>query len=421
MARPASPILRIWSHRNYAIFAGGMTPHLLAIWMQRLGVGWLAWELSHSTVWLGLIAAADLAPMLVMAPFAGAVTDRGHPLRQLRISQALVVVHAILLASLTVAGWMTIELLFILALVLGFVHPFSSAARHAIVPATVPRAYFATAVALDSALFQASRFIGPAIAGILIPTVGVGGTFVAQSIGETLYLVALFALHLPKFERRTHEETDIFRDIREGFAYVRGHAGIWPVFLLLTVVSILIRPLQDMLPGFSGAVFQSGAVGLAWLTSSMGIGALVSATWIATRGHTAGLTRNFILGCLGVALSTVGFVATDNLWMALPFAALSGFTLNTMSTGTQALVQSAVDDHMRGRVMSLYTLIFRGTPAVGTLGIGILAESLGLRWTFAIAAGICFAAWLVAAPRRRVLAEALEVEPGKRSRGIAAQ
>src|SRR3954451_1984419 len=84
MARPASPILRIWSHPNYAIFAGGMTPYLLAVWMQRLGVGWLAWELSHSTVWLGVIAAADLAPMLVLAPFAGAVTDRGDPLRQLK-------------------------------------------------------------------------------------------------------------------------------------------------------------------------------------------------------------------------------------------------------------------------------------------------------------------------------------------------
>src|SRR3712207_4016355 len=108
MARPASPIFRIWAHRNYAIFAGGMTPHLLAIWMQRLGVGWLAWELSHSTVWLGLVAAADLAPMLVLAPFAGAVTDRGDPLRQLKIAQALIVAQAVAVAALTLAGWMTI-------------------------------------------------------------------------------------------------------------------------------------------------------------------------------------------------------------------------------------------------------------------------------------------------------------------------
>jgi MFS family permease len=421
MARPASPIFRIWSHRNYAVFAGGMTPHLLAIWMQRLGVGWLAWELSHSTVWLGIIAAADLAPMLVLAPFAGAVTDRGHPLRQLRIAQGLVVAQGAVVAGLTLAGWMTIELLFVLALILGFVQPFSIAARHAIVPATVPREYFATAVALDSALFQASRFVGPAAAGILIPAVGIGGTFVAHSIGVALFFAALFGLDLPKPERKKHEQPALLRDVREGFDYVRGHAGIWPVFLLLTVVSVLIRPLQDMLPGFAGAVFQAGAVGLAWLTSSMGIGALVSATWIAVRGHTAGLTRNFILGCLGLAVSVAGFVATENLWVALVFAALSGFTLNTMSTSTQALVQSAVADHMRGRVMSLYTLIFRGTPAVGTVAIGVLAETIGLRTTFAIAAVLCFGAWLVAAPQRRVLAAALEIESAERRRESPAE
>ena len=411
MARPTSPIVGIWLHRNYAIFAGGMTPNLLAIWMQRLGVGWLAWELSHSTGWLGVVAAADLAPMLILAPFAGAVADRGHPLRQLRITQGLMLVQAVTVAGLTIAGWMTIELLFGLALILGFLQPFSTAARHAIVPATVPRQYFATAVALDSALFQTSRFIGPAIAGILIPAAGVGGTFVAHSIGVALFLVALFGLDLPRPERKEHGRPDILRDVRQGLAYVRDHTGIWPVFLLLSVVSILIRPLQDMLPGFAGDVFQSGAVGLAWLTSSMGLGALISATWVAMRGRTAGLTRTFILGCLGLALSIAGFVATDNLWFALPFAAVSGFALNAMSTSTQALVQSAVADHMRGRVMSLYTLIFRGTPAIGTLGIGALAESLGLRWTFALAAAICFAAWLIAAPRRGSMAAALEVEP----------
>jgi MFS family permease len=421
MARPASPIVRIWSQRNFAVFAGGATPHLLAIWMQRLGVGWLAWELSHSTVWLGAVAAADLAPMLVLAPLAGAMTDRGRPLLQLKVAQAVIVVQALAVAGLTFAGWMTIELLFSLALVLGFVQPFSSSARNAVVPATVARPFFATAVALDSALFHTSRFIGPAIAGVLIPTAGVVGTFVAHFIGVTIFLAELFALDLPESQPERHEVSDLMRDIRDSFAYVRGHAGIWPVFLLLGVVSVLIRPLQDMLPGFAGAVFHAGPVGLAWLTSSMGVGAMASATWIAVRGHTIGLTHNFILGCLGVALSTLGFALAGYLWIAVPFAALSGFALNTMSTGTQALVQSAVADHMRGRVMSLYTLVFRGLPAIGTVGIGVLAESLGLRLTFVIAAGLCFVAWLVALPRRQTLAAALEAEPGERSKEISAE
>jgi MFS family permease len=390
--------------------------------MHRLGVGWLAWELTHSTVWLGIVAAADLAPMLVLAFVAGAVTDRGDALRHLKITQALMVAHALVQAWLTLAGLMTIELLFGLSLFLGFLHPFAGAARHTVIPATVPRSLFPTAVALDSALFQGSRFVGPAIAGILIPTVGIGGTFVAHAIGVALFSAALFRLDLPQLTRNVSERDRgaMARDIADGLAYVRGHAGIWPVFVLLAVVSVLVRPLQDMLPGFAGAVFHSGATGLAWLTSALGVGALASASWIALRGHTGGLARVFVFGLLGLAVALLGLVVTDNLWIALPFAALTGFALNNMSTSTQALVQTAVDDRMRGRVMSVYALIFRGFPALGTLALGGLAEWLGLRLTFALAAALCLMAWVVAAPRGRKLAAAFEsAASGRRNEGAA--
>jgi MFS family permease len=417
-----SPISRIWAHRNYAVFIAGVTPNLLATWMHRLGVGWLAWELTHSTVWLGIVAAADLAPMLVLAFLAGAVTDRGDALVQLKVTQGLMVAQAVVQAGLTLAGMMTIELLVALSLFLGFLHPFSGAARHTVIPATVPRVLFPTAVALDSALFQASRFVGPAIAGALIPTVGIGGTFVAQAIGVTIFFVTLFRLDLPSLVRNggSRAKGHIARDIGEGLAYVRGHGGIWAVFLLLSVVSVLVRPLQDMLPGFAGAVFHAGATGLAWLTSAMGVGAMASASWIAFRGHTGGLARVFVFGLLGLAAALLGFVATDNLWIAVPFAALTGFALNNMSTSTQALVQTAVDDRMRGRVMSLYALIFRGFPALGTLAMGVLADWLGLRLTFALAAALCLMAWIVAAPRGRKLAAAFEsATSGRRNTGAA--
>ncbi len=201
---------------------------------------------------------------------------------------------------------------------------------------------------------------------------------------------------------------------------MRGHAGIWPAFLLLSVVSVLVRPLQDMLPGFAGAVFHAGAAGLAWLTSALGVGALASASWIALRGHTGGLARVFVFGLLGLAVALLGLVATDNLWIALPFAALTGFALNNMSTSTQALVQTAVDARMRGRVMSLDALIFRGFPALGTLALGGLAEWLGLRLTFALAAAMCLVAWVVAAPRGRKLAAAFEsAAHGRKNKGAA--
>ncbi|MFM1814204.1 MAG: hypothetical protein RLZ98_899 [Pseudomonadota bacterium] len=403
-------IVRVWQHRNYAFYMGGMTPNLVSIWMMRVGVGWLAWKLTESPTWLGIIAAADLAPMLILGLFAGAVTDRMDPLLQAKQMQWLQLLHAVLLFGLTALGWMTIELLFVLCLFLGITHPFSSTARHAIVPATVPKEMFATAVATDSALFNASRFIGPAFAALIIPFAGVSGTFAVHVVGCVVFLAAMYFIDLPERERHGHGKGGLMGDVRESIGYVMAHPGIWPLFLALTAVSAFLRPIQDMLPGFSDDVFGSGATGLALLTSGMGVGAMVSALWVAAYGRVAGLTTVVLVAFLGHVAATLGFVATSWLWVGVFFSVLWGFTLNIMSTSTQALVQTAIDDSRRGRVMGLYTVIYRGTPAFGAIGTGVLAEFLGLQFTYAIAAIICLAAWIYLIPRKSEMERALERE-----------
>jgi MFS family permease len=387
---------------------GGMAPSLVTLWMQRVGIGWLAWELTHSPTWLGAVAAADLAPMLVLAPFAGAIADRGNPWKQSLITQIMLVGQAVALAAFTLTDRASIEILFALSLLSGILQPFNSTARHAIVPSTVPRDAFATAIATDSALFNASRFIGPAVAGILIPFTGVGGTFVIHSFGCSVFVFSLSFMNLPPLERSKRERRNILGDVAESFEYVRNHAGIGPLFLLLVIVSVFIRPMQDMLPGFAGSIFHTGPVGLAWLTSAMGVGAMTSAVWIAMRGHVAGLTHVAILGSLGLSLSVFGFIATDIMWVAVIAAALAGYTFNNISTSIQTLVQSTITDDFRGRIMGLYTLIYRGTPAFGSIGVGLLAEHLGLRPAFAVAAFLAFVAWAITVPRRRTITAAVE-------------
>lgn len=408
--KSSSRVIAVWRHRNYALFMAGLTPAAVSSWMHRVGVGWLAWELTNSTVWLGLVAAADLVPILFLSALAGVVTDRMSSLTLVRITQWLQFLQAALLVALMAAGVMTIELLFLLTLLLGVVHAFSSAARHALVPLTVPRELVPTAISLDSAFFQASRFVGPAIAALVIPAWGVLGTFVAHAIGTFAFAVLMHMMTQPDRLERHHRSRNFVRDVGEATSYVRTHAGIWPLMIMLTAASVFVRPLQDMLPGFSGEVYGAGATGLAWLTSAMGVGAMVSATWVAIHGRTSGLTNMCFIGSALSGLSLVGLVSTTDLWIGLGFAALSGYALNTLSTSVQALVQSSVEDRLRGRVMSLYTLIFRGTPAAGALGFGILAEVIGLRWTFALAGVACLIAGLLLAPQRGAMIAALEMK-----------
>lgn len=400
----ALPLTRVFAHRNYAWFVGGGGPAYVTSWMQRVGIGWLAWELSHSPLMLGIVAAADLAPMLVLSPFAGALADRKTPLDIVRRTEALLFIQNTLLFAFMLAGVLNITLLILLSLWSGLVYPFHQAARHSVVPAIIPREDFATAIALDSALFQVSRFIGPMIAAVIIPAFGVVGCFFAHAVGTAWYLFSLWKLNFAAPQREKRPENSMLADVKEGLAFVARDIGIWPLFALLATASILLRPIQDMMPGFAGQVYNAGAEGLAWLTSSMGIGAAISAVWIASRGKLKGLTIVVYAGFFGLIASTVAFLLSPTLWLGTICIGLSGFTLNTMSTSIQALVQSSMPDAYRGRVMALYGMLWRGAPAVGAFVAGYVAEKIGLRATFEIAAGLCFVICLAALPLRKKIA-----------------
>ena len=404
----ASAAARVWRIRDFALYMGGGMPSYVSSWMQRIGVAWLAWELTHSTTWLGLVAAADLAPMIVIAPFAGAITDRGDPFRQFKITQFLLLGQALALAWLQLAGVMSISWLLVLSLWSGLVYPFHQTSRHSTVTRILPRADLAAGIASDSALFQASRFVGPAIAGPVIAFSGVGATFVAHAIGSAIFCAALLLMRVERRAVPPRTRGNLLTDVVDALRYARGHAGIWPLFVMLAMACVFLRPVQEMLPAFASDVYHSDAVGLAWLASAVGVGALVSAGSIALRGSIRGLTLMAFIGLMTFSLSTAALVATDNLWLGVFFAGIGGWSLNTMSTSVQTMTQSAVEDSMRGRVMGVYSLIWRGSPAVGALVGGFLADRFGVRATFAGAASICFAAWFLAAPLRRGIEAAIE-------------
>jgi predicted MFS family arabinose efflux permease len=405
------PVLRVWRNPNYLLFEAGWTPQSITTWIQRVGVLWLAWELTHSNAWVGAVAAADLAPMIVLAPLAGAMADRARDaLRLLRLTKWLMLLQAIALAALMYAGLMTIELLLLLSVVTGVIHPYSSAARQIVVASSVVREDFPPAIALDSALFQASRFVGPALAAVMISMWGVGSTFLAHVVGSTILLGMLMMMRIPPRERSSKLRRGLLIEIADSVRYTRGHGAIWPLFLMLAVTSIMVRPIQELLPGFASNVFNAGPEGLGWLASSMGVGATASATWIALRGRIEGLSTWAITGGLILIVSTLAFASTDRMWLGLVLIGIAAFGINTMSTSIQTITQSVVSDAMRGRVMSLYSLIFRGLPAIGAFGLGALADRIGLQSTFTLVSIMSLAVWALVAIRWREIAAAVTRE-----------
>ena len=401
-------VRRALRHRNHLLFSAGMAPSLITLWMQRLAVGWLTWELTHSPAWLGIIAFADLFPAVVLSPLAGALIDRVDPMRPMILSQAVFLAQALILAVLSFAGLLTIESLLALAIVLGLTHPFNTASRHTILPSLVPRTDLSAAIAINSSLYNVARFIGPAAAGAVIVTGGVTWAFACNVLGYLVFLLALFRMDVAPPERRPRSETTLFGEVAEGWRYTVAHPGIRPVLVLLVITAVVSRPVVDLLPGFAGDVFHRGAGGLAWLTAAMGLGAMLGALWLALRGVLAGLTTITVSAVLVLALALGAFTAMDHFFLALPFLAISGFAMVVNGIGSQTLIQSSVAPAMRGRVMSLYTLIYRGMPALGAVVMGWLAEGLGLPATLGGGAVLCLIAWGWAARRRRGMAVALE-------------
>ena len=401
-------VRRALRHRNHFLFSAGMAPSLITLWMQRLAVGWLTWELTHSPAWLGIIAFADLFPAVVLSPLAGALIDRVDPMRPMILFQAVFLVQALILAVLSFTGLITIESLLALAVVLGLTHPFNTVLRHTVLPSLVPREDLSAAIAINSSLFNVARFIGPAAAGAVIVTGGVTWAFACNVLGYLVFLLALFRMDVAPPERRPRSETTLFGEVAEGWRYTVAHPGIRPVLVLLVITAVVSRPVVDLLPGFAGDVFDRGAGGLAWLTAAMGLGAMLGALWLALRGVLAGLTTITISAVLVLALALGAFTAMDHFFLALPFLAISGFAMVVNGIGSQTLIQSSVAPAMRGRVMSLYTLIYRGMPALGAVVMGWLAEGLGLPATLGGGAVLCLIAWGWAARRRRGMAVALE-------------
>ena len=406
------PLRSAFAHRDFRLFTSGNVVSNLGTWVQRMSVGWLAWELTHSGTWLGIVVFADMFPTVLLAPITGAVADRVDRLRALRAVQALNLVQAAALAWFTLSGAITIEILTALTAIGGAILAFGQPLRLAIVPSLVARRDLSSAIGINALVFNGARVVGPMIAALLIVRFGVGWSFVFNAVSFVAFLAVLSRIRLEHRERLAAARAvrDIPGEIAEGYAYAARHPGIGPMLAILTLVAVCGRPFLELLPGFADAVFGRGAEGLAWLTSAAGAGAMLGGLWLAQRGAVAGLTATTVSAIALLGAMLIGFAATDIFWLALPCAAVAGFALIVVGVGEQTLLQNAVDPGLRGRVMSLYGMINRGAPALGALIMGTLSSWVGLQWPVIGGAAICLGVWLWARSRRETMTRALEGE-----------
>lgn len=365
---------------DFGIYSAGSAVSLIGTWMQRIAIGWLTWQLTESGFWLGVIAFADFFPVLLIGPIAGAAADRWDRLRVMKTSQVISLVQATALFAFTASGNMDIGLLVALSAFHGIVVAFNQPARLAFVPSLVPPGDLAAAVAIHSVIFNLARFIGPMFAGLAIVWSGVEAAFAANALSYVAALAALARIHVAPTVTDSAKRRSFATDLREGIRYTATHRGIAALLVLLIALGVGGRPFNDLLPGFAADVYRSGAGGLSILVSAIGGGAILGGLWLSHRSHSSGLIY-IALGCsLGGALAAIAAVATESMWVAVPAVAAFGFCMSSAGTAIQTLIQLSSDRSMRGRVMGLYGLIFRGAPAIGALAAGLASTHFGLRW-----------------------------------------
>jgi MFS family permease len=416
-----NPVARIWlhlrtqglaralKHRDFALFSLTGWFSTTGMWMQRVGIGWLTWELTHSGAWLGIMAMANALPGLFLLPLTGAFAERIDPLKLMRVTQVLNLVANTTLAVITLTGHVSVEAMLAITLSTGIVQTFNMPARMTIAPTLVPRNDLPAAISLNSFLFTSAMFIGPAAAGFLIDHGGVGLAFVANACSYLPFYVVLYLIRLPGRVPRVGAKTSLWADAVDGVRYAVRHPGIGPVLLVTVMVSILVRPLSDLVPGFVDEVFKAGPAELGMALSAYGFGGMAGSLWMANRGRIEGTTRVFVVAGLILTAGTALFASLTWFLPAICLMPILGFTNSASNNAAQTLIQGSVAPSHRARVVSLYSLNGRGGPAFGALAMGYLSHVFGLQWPLGVAAVCGVGVVLWAARRRRAIVAASEV------------
>ena len=379
------------SHPQYRLYFISNLVSTIGRWIYRSSAAWFTWKLTGSYEWLGIIAFADIFPMVVLSMFAGALSDRIGYMRVIRTTQLFALILAVLLAVLILGDWIDIWILLGITIAHGCNEAISTPPRVSIVNALVPKKDLSAAIGLNSAQFNASRVVGPAIGGSLLLFLNAGWVFAIAAATFVQFFIALFFIRTETGNAGGAGKLSatIIRDMWDGVTYAWSNIGIRFLLFLLALTGFLVRPFMELAPGFADKVFGMQSDGMAIILCSIGAGGLVGALSLARRGKTAGLTK-LVTWAVGLqALALIFFTMTNNIFIGAVFLFLVGVSMLVTGVGSQTLIQNTVDASVRARVMSLFVMLSWGLPALGAWIEGALAEYFGLQWTVGIGATLC--------------------------------
>lgn len=412
--------LRALRHRNFRLFVTGLGTSNIGMWVQMIASSWLVYELSGSTLMLGMATFCLQIPYLVLTPLAGVFIDRLDVRRVLAVTNSVALLQGVALFALLAGGWLTTTHLVLANLVLGVANAFDAPARQSLLSRMIPdRQDLPNAIALNSAVMNGARFIGPMLGGIIMASLGGLGSFGLNALLRVAVLLALAAMALPPPKPRG-PLAGWAGQLAAGIRYAYGFLPTRSALLLLACTSFCLQSYGSMMPWFASEQFHGDSRTLGLLLGAAGLGAVVGMAHLARRGSIRGLFGVLGMSSAAAALSLIAFCFTSSLWIALPMLFVSAMGMMLTAAATNTVLQSIVPDELRGRVAALYVMSFLGVSPLGSLFTGWLSRHLGVPGALAACAAASLGAtWVYArklpAIRRQIapLYEQLQVPRSK--------
>jgi MFS family permease len=382
---------RALRHRNFQLFFVGQGISVIGTWMTRVATSWLVYRLTHSALLLGVVSFAGQIVSFALGPVAGVWVERLDRRKLLVWTQAAAAIQSLALAALTLSGTITLGEIVALTALQGVINAFDMPGRQSfLVQMVEDRNDLSNAIAINSAMANGARLVGPALAGLVIGGHGEGWCFLIDGVSYIAVIASLLLMRVSRVDMH-RASSNMLAQMREGWDYVSTFRPIRTILLLFALLSLMGYSYSVLLPVFAGQILHGDARTLGWLTGASGVGALISALSLTLRKSVLGLTRMLQIASATLGAALILFGLSRTLWLSLAFMVFVGFGMMQAAAVSNTVIQSLVPEDKRARVMSYYTMAFFGASPFGSLFAGALAHRIGAPTTVMLTGACCIA------------------------------